>query len=101
MKSNAIADSGIVTEDAVLMDNDALVSFAKFRGMESVDAGQQAYIQILPTFFHTIGDVNIFLDCMPKPTEIPLHDGGTFTLSVNMGEDYINTSNIDYGDARL
>lgn len=100
-ESNAIADLGIVTENAVLMDNDAMVSIAKFRGMGSVDAGQQAYIQILPTFFHTNGDVNVFLDRMPKPIEIPLHDGGTFTLSVNMGEDYINTSNIDYGDVMI
>lgn len=93
-------NSGTTVSDAsiVLKDGQARVSIQKAQGSGIIKASQQTYRQIMPTTFYTRGNVDVYLDHMPKPTEIPVHDDGDFRITVNMDRDYINSSSIDYGD---
>lgn len=93
-------NSGTTVSDAsiVLKDGQARVSIQKAQGSGIIKASQQTYRQIMPTTFDTRGNVDVYLDHMPKPTEIPVHDDGDFRITVNMDRNYINSSSIDYGD---
>ena len=96
---NAVGEEAVASDaHIVLKDGRANVSVQKMRGSGIIEASQQTYRQIIPTAFYTKGDVDVFTDYIPKPTEIPLHNDGDFRIIVNMNRDYINSSNINYRD---
>jgi hypothetical protein len=83
----------------VLQDGDAKVRVEKLTGTGIIDAQQQTYRAKVPTSFHIVGNVDSFLDYMPSVSEIPTHEDGNIRFHVDLSSDFINTGDIDYGDA--
>jgi hypothetical protein len=93
-------DSEGQTEGSItLQDGDAEVCIEKLSGTGIIEAHQQTYKAKIPTSFHIIGNVDSFLDYMPSVPEIPTHDGGEVRLHVDLHGDFVNTNDINYGDA--
>lgn len=74
------------------------VTYARrMNGEGKVVAPKQFYFGHMLQGFELQGNVDVFLDYMPKETEISKHVG-EFKVHVNLTEDYINESNKKYGD---
>lgn len=65
-------------------------------GLGTFEASQHRYKSLAIPFFLK-GNVDISMDHMPLPNEIPEHDGD-LRIFVDMNEDFINEEEINYGD---
>jgi hypothetical protein len=90
---------GQVEGSIVLQDGDAKIRVEKLSGTGAIDARQQTYRAKVPTSFHMVGNVDFFLDYMPLVSEIPTHEGGDVRFHVDLSHDFINETDVDYGDA--
>lgn len=86
---------------AVFQGGKASVAVDDLAGMGVIRADQHKYDGFLPKSFHTEGNVDVITKCLPKPEEMPSHSDGNFRLTVDMGEDFINTEDLDYKDVLL
>lgn len=81
----------------VHLASDAVTYARRINGEGKVIAPKQFYFGHMLQGFELHGNINVFLDYMPKETEIPKHVG-EFKIHVNLTEDYVNESNKKYGD---
>ncbi|OUM67850.1 hypothetical protein PIROE2DRAFT_58531 [Piromyces sp. E2] len=94
-------DDAIDPRVAILLkDKNANVIIEKLTGYGLIDSDRQNYRQLVPTSFETKGNADVYLNRLPEPGEILIHNG-QFTVNAEMNNDFINYSNIDYGDINL
>lgn len=88
-------------KNVILQTGSSLATIDNITGTGDIEAFRQIHNKKLPTMFHTVGNVAAVLDYMPRPNELPEHDGGDFLILANMHEDYINSTDISYDDVLI
>lgn len=95
-KQNYLTDGEEI--HGAIKDGDALVTFSDISGASIIEASDQIYDHVPPRGMQTIGDIDIILDRIPLPCEVPLFEGN-FRFNIDLLHDFVNEENVDYNGA--
>ncbi len=95
-KQNYLTDGEEI--HGAIKDGDALVTFGDISGASIIEASDQIYDHVPPRGMQTVGDIDIILDRIPLPCEVPLFEGN-FRFNIDLLHDFVNEENVDYNGA--
>lgn len=81
-----------------LLSRESAVYLKSITGEGEIRAPSQFYFGHMLKGFKLRGNVDVYLDYMPKETDIPEHEEGDFKFHINLTECFVSESDKQYGD---